>query len=108
MNIGRGMDLVTALEVQRAPNWKKLLVKWFGLFVPMGERQRLGWSGKLPFYLFSCPFCGIAGEDYPHGFPGNRYLNCPECWAKIEFIGLLDIGEWLKVFCCIFRWRFSR
>lgn len=81
------MDLQDAFSVQRAPGWKKRLAKLgFALFLKMDRKQN--WSGELPFYLFCCEGCGQLVTDYPHGFPENQRLVCPECGFRRSFVSL--------------------
>lgn len=45
-------------------------------FVKIDERQYEGWSGAIPFYLYTCKLEGkkIFMLDYPHGHVGR--LDC--------------------------------
>ncbi|MCL4362666.1 MAG: hypothetical protein OH338_02870 [Candidatus Parvarchaeota archaeon] len=45
-------------------------------FVKIGERQYEGWSGAIPFYIYTCKSNGkkIFMLDYPHGYEGR--LDC--------------------------------
>ena len=45
-------------------------------YVYVGDRQREGWKGPIPFYAFMCPIHGLV-EDYPHYH--SQRLECPEC-----------------------------
>lgn len=81
------MDAKDRLDVENAPEWKKNLAR-LGFKVPMGEEQKEGWSGKLPFYLFICPNCDKFQKDYPHSWPESQYLRCDDCKKKIDFIQL--------------------
>jgi len=45
-------------------------------YVYVGDRQREGWKGPIPFYAFMCPIHGLV-EDYPHYH--SQWLECPEC-----------------------------
>ncbi len=44
--------------------------------VKVDERQYKGWTGKLPFYVYSCKVSGkkVYFIDYPHGYSGR--LDC--------------------------------
>ncbi|OGD35595.1 hypothetical protein A2W39_00370 [Candidatus Azambacteria bacterium RIFCSPHIGHO2_01_46_10] len=81
------MDAKDRLDVENAPERKKNLAR-LGFKVPMGEEQKEGWSGKLPFYLFICPNCGEFQKDYPHSWPETQYLWCDDCKIKISYIRL--------------------
>ncbi len=45
-------------------------------FAKIGERQYEGWSGAIPFYVYTCKSNGkkIFMLDYPHGYEGR--LDC--------------------------------
>jgi hypothetical protein len=50
-------------------------------FVGIGERQYPGWSGSIPFYLYTCKLNDSNGKkekvlmiDYPHGY--YERLDC--------------------------------
>lgn len=45
-------------------------------FAKIGERQYEGWSGPIPFYIYTCKLNGkkIFMADYPHGYEGR--LDC--------------------------------
>lgn len=47
-------------------------------YIYVGDRQKEGWSGSLPFYKFKCPVHGWV-ENYPHGY--DQRLECPLCLA---------------------------
>lgn len=79
------MDLKDALDVLRAPRSKKILAE-MGFKVFLKYDRKIGWSGELPFYLFWCSDCHRFVCDYPHGFPENQYLNCPECRRRFGFV----------------------
>jgi hypothetical protein len=42
----------------------------------VGDEQKLGWSGPLPFYAFECPTHGLV-TNYPMGY--EKRLECPKC-----------------------------
>jgi len=46
--------------------WQRLKMQLSG-YVYVGDRQRPGWTGSLPFYAFKCEKHGIV-QDYPHGY----------------------------------------
>ncbi|MDO8504324.1 MAG: hypothetical protein Q7S36_00525, partial [Candidatus Liptonbacteria bacterium] len=54
----------------------------------LGEEARVGWKGKLPFYLFCCPVCETVSKDYPHSFPERQYLGCqnPNCDGRVSCV----------------------
>lgn len=81
------MDAKDRMDIENAPEWKKNLAR-LGTKVSMGEEQKPGWSGKLPFYLFYCPSCETLQKDYPHSWPESQYLWCDDCKIKINFIQL--------------------
>ncbi|MGC8533379.1 MAG: hypothetical protein ACP5MV_01980 [Candidatus Parvarchaeum sp.] len=45
-------------------------------FAKIDERQYEGWSGTIPFYVYTCKSNGkkIFMLDYPHGYEGR--LDC--------------------------------
>lgn len=45
-------------------------------FAKIGERQYEGWSGTIPFYVYTCKSNGkkVFMLDYPHGYEGR--LDC--------------------------------
>ena len=51
--------------------------------VKLGYFTKDGWTGGLPFYLFTCPDCGTTSVDYKHGY--NPYLFCKNCRTSISF-----------------------
>ena len=55
--------------------WQRLILKVKN-HVFVGNRNRSGWRGSLPFYAFKCPMHGIQ-VDNPHGHNGR--LDCPKC-----------------------------
>jgi len=61
---------------------------YLGAVVLLGEEQWVGWSGKLPIYLFLCPNCGKPAIDYPHGCLPRQYLSCcnSKCQGWMYFI----------------------
>lgn len=80
-----------------------------GDIVYLYDDTKPGWSGSLPFYLFSCINENCINHerlaiDYVHGFKNyNERITCPMCdqskyfpvtlmslWQKIKFI------LWLK------------
>lgn len=85
------MNLQDALDVQRATRWKKLRAE-YGRKVCLGLETRPSWKGSSLFYLFKCPSCQRLVKDYSHGHPERRYLSCPECGKKIDFVDF-----WVKV-----------
>lgn len=60
--------------------WNVFKMLFFKKKVYIGHERRMGWSGKLPFYLFFCFSCGEVAKDYPHGY--TNYLLCPHCGAR--------------------------
>jgi len=42
----------------------------------IGEDQKPGWYGSLPFYAFECPTHGLV-TNYPMGY--EKRLECPKC-----------------------------
>lgn len=66
--------------------WDQYRIKNMGVKFYVGEEQRQGWSGKLPFYVFWCDQCEDFSYGYPHSYVGNRYLLCHRCHAKIDFV----------------------
>ena len=57
-----------------------------GAKIKVCEEQWLGWTGKLPFYIFWCSDCDGFGYDYPHGHIEAQYLNCHRCDTRIDFV----------------------
>ena len=54
---------------------QRLKLKLTGYFY-VGDRQRNGWKGPLPFYAFMCSTHGLV-ENYPHYH--EQLLLCPKC-----------------------------
>ena len=83
-------DRIYLSEARRAwnklSNFKKFLLREFGVKFCLGEEQRENFTGYLPFYLFWCDECESPAKDYPHGYPERRYLNCPNCRSYHTFI----------------------
>lgn len=107
------MDIKDALDVQRAPKWKRFLADKLGWKIHLKNDQREGWSGQLPFCMFKCPDCECLVCDYPHGHPHRRYLTCPRCGAKIGFVSTLaEIKDFFStlfaLFLLPFRLRFKK
>ncbi len=42
----------------------------------IGQDQKQGWNGALPFYAFECPTHGLV-TNYPMGY--DKRLECPKC-----------------------------
>ncbi|MBI2041642.1 MAG: hypothetical protein HYT20_01300 [Candidatus Nealsonbacteria bacterium] len=100
-----GMLLSDALAVQRLPERQKKLAR-SGRKVYLGHETRTGWSGYLPFYLFQCPNCLRLAKDYPHSYPENQYLACPECGAKVSFVRFwIRVNEFFSFIRFLFRLR---
>ncbi len=84
------MNFVFAREAQEAVkkiSWRqKFRTRFLGKKIYMGDEQRDGWNGKLPFYLFYCSNCEHFAKDYPHGFTEYQYLNCSYCETRYDFV----------------------
>ena len=55
-----------------------------GKIVFLGNGTEIGWPGKAPFYLLSCPECGELDCDFIHGVR-RRYVSCHRCGRNIYF-----------------------
>ncbi len=62
--------------------WLERLIFFIFGIVPIGEREKNGWTGAVPFFLFRGK-CGHIFIDYPHGY--NKKLNCPVCGLLPDF-----------------------
>ena len=51
-----------------------------GFPVYLGHRRMPGWTGKLPFYAFTCEKHGVK-VNYPSGF--RKRLICDECRREL-------------------------
>jgi len=60
--------------MKKFTRWEKIKLA-LGQSIYIGDIQKPGWSGKLPFYVLWCDVHGIV-ENYPHG---NGGLRCPDC-----------------------------
>jgi len=58
-------------------------LRWLQLklqgYAPLRRASKLGWRGKLMFYVVKCKVHGYY-LDYPHGF--RSYFTCPLCVAE--------------------------
>lgn len=67
-------------DIKYVSAWNILKMLFIKKKVYIGHEMRVGWLGKLPFYLFFCFSCGEVAKDYPHGY--TNYLLCPHCGAR--------------------------
>lgn len=84
MNIAFVMEARQALE--KTSSFQKFLMKCRGEKIYLGDEQREGWTGKLPFYLFWCGRCEKYAKDYPHGYIERQYLICSHCGEIYNFV----------------------
>jgi hypothetical protein len=63
-----------------------LKVHYFGKKLLIGLEESDGRVLPMPVYLFRCGNCREYATDYPRGFSHRRYLHCPSCSARIEFV----------------------
>ncbi|MCL4398578.1 hypothetical protein M1137_02185 [Candidatus Parvarchaeota archaeon] len=66
----------TDLTEEVALDYLKLLKLKLNGFVKVDDRKYEGWSGSIPFYIYTCKSNGkkIFMLDYPHGY--NERLDC--------------------------------
>ena len=84
MNIPFAIEAKVALA--KTTPLQRFLMSQRGKKLYLGDEQRTGWLGKLPFYLFLCKDCGHHAKDYPHGHIERQYLLCSHCGAHQYFI----------------------
>ena len=55
--------------------WQRFVL-WATGSLYIGDRQREGWKGPLPHYVFRCPTHGLV-VGYRYGW--DKRLECPRC-----------------------------
>ena len=107
MNIALAQEARRALET--TSEFQKFRMKDRGKKIYIGDEQREGWSGKLPFYLFWCSACSHYAKDYPHGHIERRYLICSFCDCKHDFVPWWVPWRMLyETIRLVARYRFSK